>query len=77
MIRKGLAAQGPDAVTAFDQALELLRLALSSAIHDVFLLSMGIVIAALAVAIFLRQRPPHHDSWGEAAPPAKAEQPQA
>ena len=76
-IRQGLAAQGPDAVTAFDQALELLRLALASAIQDVFLLSMGIVIAALAVAIFLRKRPPHHDSWGEAAPPAKAEQPQA
>jgi EmrB/QacA subfamily drug resistance transporter len=76
-IRQGLAAQGPDIAATFDQALELLRLALASAIQDVFLLSMGIVIAALAVAIFLRQRPPHHDSWGEAAPPAKAEPPQA
>ncbi len=71
-VRQGLASQGTEMVRAFNEGLELLRVALASAIQDVFLVSMGIVVAALAVGLFLSERPIHKAARGGHAPASEA-----
>ena len=54
---RDLAAEEENGLQAFMAVEESLRAALASAIHDVFLLGLGITILALVVTIFLRQIP--------------------
>ena len=52
-----LAGEGAGGAEALAVVVEGLRTALSSAIHDVFLLGLGIAVVAAAMALFLREIP--------------------
>ena len=75
-IRQGLTDQGPEMVRAFGEGLEILRLALASALQDVFLVSMGLGVAAMAVALFLSERPMRKMAPDGPAPASKDGPPQ-
>ena len=52
-----LARQGEGGGAALDTLVEGLRAALASAMHDVFLLGLGVTIVAVGIALFLREIP--------------------
>ena len=75
-IEAGLAVQ-PEALAAFAEAQALLRGALTSTIQDIFLLSMGVVLLALAASLFLKEIPLRGRERGAPVPVAeRVEQPE-
>ena len=52
-----LALRGEGGGAALDTLLEGLRTALASAMHDVFLLGLGVTVVAMGIALFLREIP--------------------
>ncbi|HET7142345.1 MAG TPA: MDR family MFS transporter [Candidatus Limnocylindria bacterium] len=63
-VKQGFEALGPQGLQLFDQITATIRLSLSSAITDLFMVSTGAMIAALVASFFLKEIPlrkGHHE----------------
>ncbi len=56
-IRAAFAARGPQGVAAFNQLSEAMKVGLAQGVHNVFLVSLGVMLVALAVIWFLKELP--------------------
>ena len=56
-IRAGFAGYGPRGLSIYFQLLEAVKTGLTQSIHNVFVLSLGIVIVGLIAALFLKEIP--------------------
>jgi len=56
-LRAGFASHGPQGLTAFNGLLDAVKIGLAQSIHNIFLLSVGIMMVALVVVCFLKEIP--------------------
>jgi EmrB/QacA subfamily drug resistance transporter len=56
-IRAGFASYGPQGLTAYAQLLEAVRTGLASSVHNIFALSLGIILCGLLAVFFLKEIP--------------------
>lgn len=56
-IRAGFAARGPQGIAAFDQLNAAMKAGLTQGIHNVFIICLGVILAALVVIWFLKELP--------------------
>lgn len=56
-IRAGFATRGPQGIAAFDQLSAAMKLGLTQGIHNVFIVCLGVTLAALVVIWFLKELP--------------------
>ncbi len=56
-LRAGAAQQGPAGLTVFNQAIESVRVGLTAGIHDVFIMSVAIMVVGALAVLFLREIP--------------------
>lgn len=56
-IRTAFAAHGPQGIVAFNQLSEAMKIGLAQGVHDVFLVSLGVMLVALVVVWFLKELP--------------------
>ena len=69
-LRNSLSAVGPDAAALADSLVQTLKVALASAIGDVFVIAAAATLAAFAVTVFLKEVPLH--GWEERTATAPA-----
>ena len=56
-IRAGFAGYGPQGLSIYFQLLQAVKTGLAQSIHNVFVLSLGIIIVGLIAALFLKEIP--------------------
>ncbi len=56
-MQAGAAAQGPQALALFHQIIEAVKIGLAQGIHNVFVLSLGLMIVGLVAVFFLKEIP--------------------
>ncbi|HET8840261.1 MAG TPA: MFS transporter, partial [Ktedonobacteraceae bacterium] len=56
-LQASLVAQGPQGIALFNQLREAMRVGLAQGIHNVFLVSLGIMLATLLIVVFLQELP--------------------
>jgi EmrB/QacA subfamily drug resistance transporter len=56
-IRAGFAAYGPQGLSAYYQLLQAVKTGLAQSIHDVFVLSLAIIVVGLIAVLFLKEIP--------------------
>jgi EmrB/QacA subfamily drug resistance transporter len=56
-MQAGAAARGPQALALFHQIIEAVKIGLAQGIHNVFVLSLGLMIVGLVTVLFLKEIP--------------------
>jgi EmrB/QacA subfamily drug resistance transporter len=56
-LRADFASRGPQGVAAFNALIDAVKIGLAQSIHNIFVLSVGIMIVALVVVCFLKEIP--------------------
>jgi hypothetical protein len=56
-LRSGAAQQGPAGLTVFNQVIESVKVGLTAGIHNVFIMSMVIMLVGAIAVLFLREIP--------------------
>jgi EmrB/QacA subfamily drug resistance transporter len=56
-MQAGAAARGPQALALFHQIIEAVKIGLAQGIHNVFVLSLGLMIIGLVTVLFLKEIP--------------------
>lgn len=56
-MQAGAAAKGPQALALFNQIIDAVRVGLAQGIHNVFILSLGLMIVGLVALFFLKEIP--------------------
>ena len=56
-LRAGAAQQGPAGLTVFNQVIESVKVGLTAGIHDVFIMSVAIMVVGALAVLFLREIP--------------------
>ncbi len=56
-MQAGAAAKGPQALALFNQIIEAVKIGLTQGIHNVFILSLALMIAGLVAVFFLKEIP--------------------
>jgi hypothetical protein len=56
-LRAGAAQQGPAGLTVFNQVIESVKVGLTAGIHNVFIMSMVIMLVGTIAVLFLKEIP--------------------
>jgi EmrB/QacA subfamily drug resistance transporter len=67
-IRAAFAGHGPQGTAAFNALLEAVKIGLAQSVHNVFVLSLGVILCGLLVVFFLKQIPLRERKKADAQP---------